>query len=435
MTSIDIIAEFDFLPKGITIGRLDYERVKGDATFLFEYDMEFLHTFPGTVLSRDLGLYEGKQGTSGQIFSFLGDVLPDRWGRALIDKRERIVAAAKNRQPRKFDDFDYMVHLDDQTRMGALRFLHEGKLISANASDRDVPIVADLKEIIYESQAYERALIENKMPQDNWINNLWAQGSSLGGARPKANVRDNGELYIAKIPSVKDTYDVALWEHFALTLAKKAGINSAESRIIKLTTSDYHVLLSKRFDRVGDKRIHYASSLTLTGLKDGDGNQTGKGYLDIINAIVSDVNVCHPMDNIKELYRRIAFSILIGNHDDHFRNHGFLLTKNGWTLSPAFDINPSLSMAQSLMISESSNSSLLSDLLAASDSYLLEKRDAEEIVGQVKDAVSDWRQTAKNIGISETEQQRFAHRIDPFVKPQKIIYNTRRIKGITPNLK
>lgn len=419
MTSIDIIAEFDFLPKGITIGRLDYERVKGDATFLFEYDMEFLHTFPGTVLSRDLGLYEGKQATSGQIFSFLGDALPDRWGRALIDKRERIVAAAKNRQPRKFDDFDYMVHLDDQTRMGALRFLHAGKLVSANASDKEVPIVADLKEIIYESQAYERALIENKMPQDNWINNLWAQGSSLGGARPKANVRDNGELYIAKIPSVKDTYDVALWEHFALTLAKKAGINSAESRIIKLMTSDYHVLLSKRFDRVGDKRIHYASSLTLTGLKDGDGNQTGKGYLDIINAIVSDVNVCHPMDNIKELYRRIAFSILIGNHDDHFRNHGFLLTKNGWTLSPAFDINPSLSMTQSLMISESSNSSLLSDLLAASDSYLLEKRDAEEIVGQVKDAVSDWRQTAKNIGISETEQQRFAHRIDPFVKPKR----------------
>lgn len=131
MTSIDIFAEFDFLPKEIIVGRLDYERIKGEATYLFEYSKDFLRSFPGTILSRDIGLYEGKQACSGQIFSFLGDVLPDRWGKALIDKRERIIAKVKNQLPRTFDDFDYMVRLDDETRMGALRFYHNGKLINA----------------------------------------------------------------------------------------------------------------------------------------------------------------------------------------------------------------------------------------------------------------------------------------------------------------
>jgi len=412
MTSIDIFADLCFLGDSIRIGRLDYERVKGEATFLFEYDNDFLRNFPGTVLSRDLGLYEGKQSCSGHIFSFLGDVLPDRWGRALIDKRERIVAREKNRLPRDFDDFDYMVHLDDETRMGALRFYHNGRLVTTQAYGRSVPLIADLSEIIRESQAYERAIHEGCIPEDRWINNLWAQGSSLGGARPKASVMDGGDLFIAKLPSVKDTYDVALWEHFALTLAGKAGISSARTRLLKLPTSNHHVLLSKRFDRDGDRRIHYASSLTLSGLKDGDGQQSNKGYLDIVNAIVGDVNVIDPMENIRELYRRVAFSIIVGNHDDHFRNHGFLLTRKGWTLSPAFDINPTNSSTQSLMISESSNDSRLSDLLDASESYLIERKDAEDIIKNVAGAVSNWRETARSVGISEAEQQRFAARID-----------------------
>ena len=416
MISIEIFADLDFLQKSILVGRLDYERIKGEATYLFEFDKDFLRMFPGTVLSRDLGLYEGKQTCSGQIFSFLGDALPDRWGRALIDKRERIVAREKNRPPRHFNDFDYLVHLDDQTRMGALRFYHDGKLINPTAYNKEVPIIADLKEITYESLSYEKAVIEGKVPEDIWINNLWAQGSSLGGARPKANIKDGDDIYIAKLPSAKDTYDVALWEHFALTLARKAGINSAQTRLLKLPTSDYHVLLSKRFDRNAGARVHYASSLTLTGLKDGDGFRTGKGYLDIVGAMISDVNVCEPMDNIRELYRRIAFNILIGNTDDHFRNHGFLLTKKGWTLSPAFDINPTTSLSHSLMISESCNDSELSELLAASESYLLERKEALNIIEEVSDAVSSWRKTADEIGISKAEQQRFAYRFDTQTK-------------------
>ncbi|MCQ2174549.1 MAG: type II toxin-antitoxin system HipA family toxin [Bacteroidales bacterium] len=415
MISIDIIAEFDFLENPVRVGKLDYERVKGNPIYLFSYDKDFLSAFPGIILSRDLGQFEGVQSCSGRIFSFLGDVLPDRWGRALIDKRERIVAKEKNRPPREFDDFDYMVHLDDFTRMGALRFYHKGVLVNTKI-DKCVPVLTELKEILYQSQEYEKAVKENRIPQDSWVNNLFAQGSSLGGARPKANVIDNGILHIAKLPSINDTYDVALWEHFALTLAKKAGIRSAETRLIKLPTSDYHILLSKRFDRNGDKRIQYASSLTLTGLKDGDGQQTNKGYIDIVNTMISDINFNRPMVDIRELYRRIAFNILIGNHDDHFRNHGFLLTKNGWDLSPAFDINPTNSLTQSLMISRNSNNSDLTELLNASESYFLERGEAEEIISQVKDVVANWRETARKVGISENEQQRFASRIEMLIE-------------------
>lgn len=415
MISIDILGAFDFLSKEIKIGTLHYERVKGDATYIFEYEPSFLKCLPGTILSHDIGLFMGKQSTRGSIFAFLSDSCPDRWGKALIDKREARYAKQLNRSPRVFDDFGYMVHLDDRTRMGALRFQYDGKYIGTDFQGNNIPIIADLKDIIRESQAYEKAILENREPEETWVNNLWNQGSSLGGARPKANVSDNGILYIAKIPSVKDTYDIALWEHFASRLAHKAGIDVPETKIAHLPTSEHHVLLSRRFDREADRKIHYASSLTLTGLRDGDGAGTNNGYIDIANTIIGDANITNPQKNLEQLYRRVAFNIMIGNHDDHFRNHGFLLTKKGWTLSPAFDLNPTNMMSQSLMISSTSNESSINELLRECESYYLEKQTAEEIMEQVRDAVASWRETARETGISSNEQTRFAKRMDLFI--------------------
>jgi len=431
MISIDILGAFDFLDTETKLGTLHYERVKGDATYIFEYEPSFLRILPGTVLSREIGLFMGKQSTRGSIFAFLSDTCPDRWGKALIDKREARYAKQLNRSPRAFDDFGYMVRLDDRTRMGALRLLHEGKYIGTDFQSNNVPIITDLKEIIRESQAYEKAILENREPEDTWVKNLWNQGSSLGGARPKANVTDNGVLYIAKIPSVRDTYDVALWEHFASELAFKARIQVPETRTILLPTSEHHVLLSRRFDREGDRRVHYASSLTLTGLRDGDGAGTDNGYIDIVNAIIGDANITDPQKNLEQLYRRVAFNIMIGNHDDHFRNHGFLLTKKGWTLSPAFDLNPTNMMSQSLMISSTSNESSINELLKECESYYLEKHTAEEIVEQVRDAVASWRLTAREAGISSNEQTRFAKRLDHFIEKKTVLQTKPQKKTVS----
>lgn len=417
MYSVDIIGDFDFLSRGVKIGELQYERIKGTSSYRFLYDEHFLNTFPWMRISADLGNYPGIQSAQRDIFSFLGDALPDRWGRALIDKRENIQAKAESRVPRAFDDFGYLIHVDDETRMGALRFRYRGKYVGMSSDGKEVPPVASLDNFIREAQEIEMAESRGlDVTEKRWIDNVWKQGSSLGGARPKANVRIDGQLWIAKIPSVKDNYDIALWEHFACLLAKKAGIDVAETKLLRIGPTPYHTLLSKRFDRNGDRRIHFASSLTLTGLHDGDSAENAKGYIDIVDAMVGDCGVVNPNKYIAELYKRVAYNILIGNHDDHFRNHGFLMTSEGWILSPAYDMNPTLMQYQALMISAKSNRSSLTDLLEASEDFLLERPRAAEIIREVLCVAKDWRKMAKSVGISAQEMNRFAARIDDSIR-------------------
>lgn len=430
MYSIEILAAFDFLPREMKIGTLEYERIKGNASFRFFYNQEFLSRFPGISISADLGNFLGIQTGSENLFSFLGDALPDRWGRALIDKRERMEAQAAGQSPRVFDDFGYLIRIDDFSRMGALRFKYDGRYIGLDNGKRNVPPVADLESFIREAQMLEEAERNNLPFQKTWIDNVWKPGSSLGGARPKLNVIDeDNNLWIAKIPSVRDTYDVGLWEHFACRLAKKAGIDVAESNVLRVGPTPYHTLLSKRFDRNGDKRIHFASSLTLTGLKDGDNASNDKGYIDIIDAMAGNIGINSLSVNTRELFRRIAFNILIGNHDDHFRNHGFILRPEGWRLSPAYDLNPSNEKTQVLAITPYSNSSSIKELYESSEYYLLDKKETREIIEDVTGAVGQWRQTAKDVRIPATEQERFSERFkwgllqvhDLF--PKKQIYN------------
>ena len=411
MYSIEILAAFDFLPQEMVIGTLDYERLKGDASFRFSFNQEFLLRFPGLTISADLGKYLGMQAASGNLFSFLGDALPDRWGKALVDKKERMEAKESERLPRSFDDFGYLVRIDDFSRMGALRFRLNGRYIGADDSKLNVPPITNLHSFISEAQMIEEAERKNTPYQKDWIDNVWRPGSSLGGARPKLNVIDeDGSLLIAKIPSIKDTYDVGLWEHFMCRLARKAGINVVESKVLKVGPTPYHTFLSKRFDRNGDKRIHFASSLTLTGLKDGDNAANNKGYIDIVDAMAGDIGINSLSRNTTELFRRIAFNILTGNHDDHFRNHGFLLHPDGWELSPAYDLNPSNERTQVLAVTPYSNSSSIKELYECSDYYLITKNEAKEIIEEVTIAVEQWSQLAKNIKIPMTEQERFSER-------------------------
>ena len=291
--------------------------------------------------------------------------------------------------------------------MGGLRFKEslEGEYINASDVLR-IPPLTDIRELIAASSEIEKSEEENHLPERRWIEQLIQPGSSLGGARPKASVIDENKiLHIAKFPSRKDDYDIGLWEHFSHLLAKKAGIHAAETRVI-FTNDKYHTLLSRRFDRKEDgKRIHFASAMTLLGLNDGDNANTGHGYLDIVDFILQ--NCTNVEDNLQELYRRVAFNICIGNTDDHFRNHGFLLTAKGWTLAPAYDMNPTLKEYQSLLINNTTNKSDLNELLNSCEEYMLQKHIAQQIISKVLNAVKYWQSLANRLGIIKTEQNMF----------------------------
>lgn len=409
MKRLYVFADFDWLKEPRLIGELSYESLCGSDNYGFCYNDEWLKDYGGLFLSDDLNNYPGQQYTAPgkDIFGCFSDALPDRWGRTLINRREQILAKEEKRPVRRLSSFDYLIGIKDFSRMGAFRFKESMNEEYINASEvLRIPPLTDIRELIAASSEIEKSEDENRLPEMRWIAQLVQPGSSLGGARPKVSVIDDRILYIAKFPSRKDDYDVGLWEHFSHLLAKKAGVNAAETRVIS-TSDKYHTLLSRRFDRREDgKRIHFASAMTLLGLNDGDNANTGNGYLDMVDFILQ--NCTNVEDNLKELYRRVAFNICIGNTDDHFRNHGFLLTAKGWTLSPAYDMNPTLNEYQSLLINSHSNKSDLNELLNACEEYMLQKQSAQQIISEVLSAVKEWRSLATRLGIAKSEQERFA---------------------------
>lgn len=226
----------------------------------------------------------------------------------------------------------------------------------------------------------------------------------MGGARPKANVKDeHGNLWIAKFPSTGDTTDKAAWEFLAYKLALKAGINMSESRIEKIS-GKYHTFITKRFDRIDGERVHFASAMTMTGNNEETIKEKSAGYLDIAEFI----QYTDPQNKIDlhQLWRRIVFNISISNTDDHLRNHGFILTKQGWILSPAFDINPSIDKDGLALNIDTDNNDLDYELAKSVGEYFqLSGSEMDSIIGEVKSAVSSWKSIAKTIGISRTEQE------------------------------
>lgn len=410
MKKLYVFADFDWLKEPRLIGELSYESLRGSDSYGFCYSNEWLKDYGSLFFSDDLNNYPGQQYTTPDkdIFGCFSDALPDRWGRTLINRREQILAKEEKRPVRRLSSFDYLIGIEDFSRMGGFRFKEsmDGEYINASETLR-IPPLTDIRELIAASSEIEKSEEENQLPEMRWIAQLVQPGSSLGGARPKASVMDeNKNLCIAKFPSRKDDYDAGLWEHFSHLLAKNAGINAAKTRVIS-TNDKYHTLLSQRFDRRADgKRIHFASAMTLLGLTDGDNANTGHGYLDMVDFILQ--NCTNVEDNLKELYRRVAFNICIGNTDDHFRNHGFLLTAKGWTLSPAYDMNPTLNEYQSLLINSHTNKSDLNELLDSCEEYILPKEIAWQIIAEVLDAVKEWRALATRLVLAKSEQDRFA---------------------------
>ncbi|MDE5561670.1 MAG: type II toxin-antitoxin system HipA family toxin [Bacteroidaceae bacterium] len=413
MKKLYVYADFDWLDTPQLIGELSYDSVRGSETYGFSYDKEWLAKYGDVFLSEDLQNYPGIQYTRPErdIFACFSDALPDRWGRTLLNCREQIAASEEERPVRRLTSFDYLMGIDDESRMGGFRFAETpgGKFINCEASLR-VPPLASVRELMHAAHEIEASEEKHLLPSKKWLAQLLHPGTSLGGARPKASVIDeDGRLTVAKFPSRKDDYDVGLWEQFCHVMGRKAGINVAETRTIP--GEDYHILLSKRFDRTEtEKRIHFASALTLLGLTDGDNASTGYGYPDIVDFIIQHGS--NVEQNLEELYRRVAFYIIVGNSDDHFRNHGFLLTRKGWELSPAYDINPTLSDNQSLLINRTTSESNLDILLASAGDYMLSTEKAKTIIDEVKSAMKSWRNEAQKLGLPQREIDMFARRFD-----------------------
>lgn len=416
MQKLFVYADFDWLDKPLLIGVLSCDSVRGNEIYGFSFDNEWLAKYGDIFLSDDLQNYTGTQYTRSErdIFACFSDALPDRWGRVLLNRREQIAAADEKRTVRRLTSFDYLMGVDDTSRMGGFRFAdtRAGKFINFESSLR-VPPLANVRELMHAAHEIEASEEKHLLPSKKWLAQLLHPGTSLGGARPKASVIDeDGSQTVAKFPSRKDDYDVAQWEHFCHVMGRKAGLNVAETRTID--GDKYHILLSKRFDRTTDgKRIHFASALTLLGLTDGDNESTGYGYTDIVDFIVQ--HGCNVEQNLEELYRRVAFYIIVGNSDDHFRNHGFLLTRKGWELSPAYDINPTLSGSQSLLINRNTSESNIDILLESAGDYMLSSAKAQGIINNVRDAMKSWRNEARKQGLPQRDIDMFAPRFDKWI--------------------
>lgn len=412
MEKLFVFGDFNWLQEPEFIGELCYEKLRGSDSYAFKFDNDWLSLHAGIKLSEDINNYPGMQYTlpDNDIFGCFADALPDRWGRTLLKRREQLQAEEEKRAPRNLSSFDYLVGIDDFSRMDGFRFKKEkdGGFINVSPSLK-IPTLTEIRELIYASQEIEKCEEEDVMPEKKWIAQLIQPGTSLGGARPKAGVLDEeGRLCIAKFPSRNDDYDAGLWEHFSHLLAQQAGIHVAETRLLG-GLGKYHTLLSKRFDRTDEgRRIHFASSMSLLGLKDGDNAQGGYGYLDIVDFILQ--GCCDVETNLRELYRRVAFNICIGNSDDHFRNHGFLLTPKGWTLSPAYDMNPTNNLYQSLLINAVSNKADIQVLLESCEDYMINRKVAQGIIKDVQAAVSNWEALAKQLQIPQREQAMFKDR-------------------------
>lgn len=390
------------------VGKLSFTMLRGKEVYSFEYDSAWIKT--GISIDPELPLFSGKHfAGSNTNFGIFKDSSPDRWGQMLLKRREILLSKMENRDPRTLFGIDFLMGVHDSHRMGGLRFK---EAINDDFMSNDVrlatPPWATLRELEYAVEQYEKNADELDESSLKWINQLVAPGSSLGGARPKADVLDaEGQQWIAKFPSNKDDSDVGLWEMVVHELAFQAGISVPKASIRKLGSS-YHTFLSLRFDRTEEKRrIHFASAMTLLQRKDGDDADSGVSYLDLVTFIKSECTDIIP--NLEELFRRVLFSVCISNTDDHLRNHGFLYTEAGWSLSPAFDMNANeTGTGLKLNIDEVDNALDLDLVIRTAPNYLIAMERAELIKAEVLGAVSNWRKVARNHKISPSELERKA---------------------------
>lgn len=387
----------------VLMGSLYVNVIKGGESYSFEYDKDWLRKTGLTLtLDPELMPYSGRQYPTGKnIFGLFADASPDRWGRVLMNKRERILAEKEGRKPSKLYDSDYLLGVYDETRMGGIRFKanQEGPFLSDD-KETAAPPWATLRTLEEASRNFEN---DETGLTEKWLNQLIKPGSSLGGARPKATVVDTkDQLWIAKFPSKNDENDTGAWEMVAHDLAALCGLNVPEAKLEKFSPLGSTFLI-KRFDRMGSKRVHFASAMTLLGKTDGASAADGSSYLDIAAFIKS--YGAQPKKDLGELWKRIVFNMAVTNTDDHLRNHAFILTDKGWILSPLYDVNPvPYGDELSLNVDEEDNSISIDLAVQTAVRFGISESDAEAQAEEILKIVRDnWEKTAAGYGLTRRQ--------------------------------
>ena len=400
---LEVWLDADFLTEPCRAGNLFHE--KGQVWF--NYEKSWLKNPACFSLDPDLTLdaapFFPKPGAG--IFGIFLDSSPDRWGQTLMKRRELLEAKDEKRPPKNLYAWDYLIGVQDETRQGGLRFRREAEENFITHSPYPVPPIASLREL--QAVAHE---LTNKKTDDlsalrQWLSVLVSPGSSLGGARPKANFRDvDGSLWIAKFPARDDVLDVAAWESVAHSLSVAAGIEVPEARLLRYGNG-HHTFCVKRFDRIGHRRVFYSSAMTLLRKE----QSAGASYLEMAQFLHTHGVQGTIRQGLEQLFKRVVFNVAIGNRDDHLRNHGFLYSgEKGWRLSPVYDLQPNPQHGGMLHtnISENSNLADIELALSVADYFSLSLKKARVVHNEVKTAVSAWRQTAGQFGIKAAEIER-----------------------------
>ncbi|HUG10299.1 MAG TPA: type II toxin-antitoxin system HipA family toxin [Opitutaceae bacterium] len=409
--------------EGRMVGTLHHDQVGAREHAAFSYDESWLSASDRFALGSGLRLVAGAQfhrkTEPGSVFhAAIADTEPDGWGRRVIlrdhaKRRQQARRSGRGIAAAQFNAVDFLLAVDDESRVGALRFRDEQGVFqrAAEPGRRTAPPLLELKQLVAASRAVET---ETETAAD--LAYLRGRGTSLGGVRPKCTVRDDdGVLAIGKFPSVQDERAVTKGEVLAMTLAKKAGINAAGVRLVD--SDGIPVALVRRFDRtLGGGRLLYVSAATFLGVEPGGPQE--HSYTEIVDAI--RMHGAAAQADIEELWRRMAFSILITNVDDHLRNHGFLHVEHGlWRLAPAFDINPFPDRVRELKtwISADTGPEATVDALMAVTAYFrLSANKAKEILREVEGAVAGWRKIARSLGMTARDLEAF---LDAFEHPER----------------
>lgn len=412
--NIAVYADWVGLTEPLRLGLLHVRRGTGREIFEFEFDSSALAHPAITNLQIDprLGLFEGRQHPpqGHETFGVFSDASPDRWGRLLMRRRlERAQRAGQVGKAVRLYESDYLLGVHDAYRSGALRLrLNDAGDFLDNQHGTAAPPFVQLRELEAASLALEHDEDNTSAAGDDWLRMLIAPGGSLGGARPKASVVDpNGHLWIAKFPSVRDEHDVGAWELVVQTLAKGCGLAVPES-LARQFASPHHTFLVRRFDRSSEGRLHFASAMTLTGHQDGDDASTGVSYLEIARVLIN--HGAQTDTDLRELWSRIVFNMLVSNTDDHLRNHGFVLVPGkGWRLSEAYDMNPvPESHGLKLNVSEADNALDLDLARSVAPYFRISKAGADEVIKHSQAVVRQWPKIANHLQVHAREQERMA---------------------------
>jgi serine/threonine-protein kinase HipA len=405
LDTVEVCIDLERFGHPVLMGQLHRQQSGSGEIFSFEYDRDWLEQPEVFSFDPDLALAAGHQYPAPQRknFGIFLDSAPDRWGRVLMQRRENVRARQEKRKPRALSEWDFLLGVHDETRLGGLRFREASNtpFIDSDAQFAAPPLTS-LRELQAVSLQFEKHIDDEDNPlYEKWLTQLFAPGSSLGGARPKASVRDESEiLCMAKFPSRNDTRDMGGWELVAHSLARKAGIIVPDASPLRFPESPYTTFLVKRFDRTTrGGRLAFISAMTLTQHTDGE---PGASYLELVDLLQS--RGADTRADCVQLFRRVLFNILIRNTDDHLRNHGFFVDESGIRLSPAYDINPSVDRQElTLAINEVETACDVSIAMEASQDYGLSPREAADVLKQVRDAVAGWREEATRLNIPKAE--------------------------------